>query len=71
METNEFKVMINGSFDNMVTVNEKVLSRDTEGTALKLEYTVWFRGEQMGDTFTDCGKAFVHAVEIGLDATSK
>lgn len=70
METNEFEVIVNGSLEHAVTVHEQVITRDAKGAISKARYSVYYRGEEQ-DVYDNCGDALTHAVEIGLESTSK
>ena len=70
METNEFRIIVNGNLEHIVEVHEEVITRDAEGAISKARYSVWYRGEEQ-DVYDDCGQALTHAVEVGLEATSK
>ena len=70
-ETNHFKLIVNDNVVHAVDVHEKILARDSEGAVTQAVYTVWYHNEQQGDEFDSCGDAFAHAVEIGLELTSK
>lgn len=75
METNIFKLVVNDDLHNMVEVHENILSRDTEMAVTEVEYTVWYRNEQLVDgeteSFNDCGDAFRFAVEVVLNNSAK
>lgn len=70
-EVNEFKIIVNDSMDNILEIREDVLTRDETGAMQSAEYRIFFHGKQQGEVLEDCGDAFVKAVEIGLDATTK